>query len=386
MSEKSSSEVSRIKEKLISGYISFIQGDITEALKIFSDLHSRFPDNMLITYNYVITLIRTGNIEKASKVLESFIARKKSLGVRLKIPKSIMNLILTVELLKKNIDEVLDILTEYFAEEIYISPPDWEIIPSLTVNILDIFRADDEDLSKLQRWLSQRKNEDIILPLNKSLREMLYRAIKSYTEEIHESFTPLKISQIYSILSITALSLNVISEAKKAIEKAINIDRNPLVLNMYGKVYYVIGDLNTAISAFKEALIIDHENSFRYITLTNIGNVFARIGDYDLAIELITKALKIKADCFVCWYSRAIALLRSEKWKEAENSFKALIQMRRDDPRIWYGLGQVYLARGKILESIECFLKAMKLNPDDEIIQLHIELARYLAGRRGEGK
>ncbi|MEO0196462.1 MAG: tetratricopeptide repeat protein [candidate division WOR-3 bacterium] len=60
------------EEKIIKAYAIYLEGDIPQAYVQFSELYSKFPDNVLVINGYANTLIDIGEIEQAGEILESY--------------------------------------------------------------------------------------------------------------------------------------------------------------------------------------------------------------------------------------------------------------------------------------------------------------------------
>lgn len=380
--EGKKSEIRNIKERLIQGYLAFLNGDLNIAELTYYDLYKDFPDSQLVIYNLVLVLLKKGDVESAKEILENFLKRRQALKNRAKIriSKSLLLLKFLIDLITDKVTKAVNFLRNNMLEELYIVPPDWEELPNIELNLVEIFEADEEDLGKLQRFFSFPKKSEYILPINKRIRKFLYLLLKKKTSENQVAEQDF----LRGILAIVSLSLDRIREAKELLLMMPRESTQPDIYIIRGKIKYIIGDLNGAFRDFHEALKLLENKTERYIPLANLSALYMRIGEYERAIELINEALRIRADCYLCWYIRALILFRSEEWGEAEQAFKALLEWKKDDPRIWFGLGLTYLARNKILESMEALIKAMKLEPGNEKYQLYLELARKILEKRGE--
>ena len=354
------------------------------ALSIYESLYNRFPNSQLVVNNLVLTLIKKGDMEKAKNILEEFLNKKRKVS-RVSKTRLLSNLIILkylIHLMLGNVEEAINYFNEKLSEEFYICSPDWEELPNLEFDLETFFRINDDELSKFQWSVTYSKHSEYILPLSENLRLLIYKIVK---KRLAENGNDKNVTRhLKKILAIVALSLGKIKEAKLMAEALTEEDRDFYSLVVRGKIRYVINDLNGAYQDFLEALKMAENTNQRHIPLANLSVIFMRTGDYEKALELINEALRSKVDCYLCWYIRAMIYLRSEKWIEAEKAFKAILEWRKDDGRIWYGLGITYLARNKLLESIECFLKAMKLDPTRESSKLYLDLARAILEGRGD--
>jgi len=368
----------QIRERLIRGYLSFLENNLDTAERVYSELHEKFPDSQLIAYNLLLVLIKKGDFEKAKKILDDFIERKRVIGgkIKEKLSRNIIMLKFVLDLFTEDIYKTIIWLKEHLYEELFICHPDWEGFPGIEFNLVKFFEIADEETAKLQKFLAEERKSDYIFPINRQIRETIYFLLKEKGSKDATKSLYLK-----GIFGIVALSLNKIDEAKSIINELSDSEDVDVIL-LRGKIKFCIGDLNGALKDFTKALRYLKNDQRRFIPLVNLSVIYLLVGDYEKAIQLVGDALRARADCFMCWYVRALILLKSEEWNEAERAFKALLEWKKDDPSIWFGLGRAYLAKNKILESIEALLKAKKLDPSNEEYQIYLELARKITRER----
>ncbi len=378
-SSKKASEARNIKESLIRGYLSFIDGNLEQAERIYMDIYKKFPDSQLILYNLVLTLLRRGKISEAKKILDEFFERKKVAieRSRYKIGRSMFVLNILIKILSNEIEEAINLLREQMYEELFILPPDWEYIPNVELDLAKFFSMDEEEITKIQRILLFPKKSEYIFPVDAKVREVMYRAMLKQTERSPTNLL------IKGVLAIIAASINRFKEAKEFLKKTQEESSNFEVMLLRGKIKYILGDLNGAYREFLEILKLTKEKSKQFIPLANLSVIYLVSGEYEKALEKINEALKIKADCYLCWYIRALILLNSEEWRAAEQAFKAILEWRRDDPRVWFNLGLAKIARGKALDGIEAILRAIKLDPMNDGYSFYLNLARKMSEKRG---
>jgi len=369
------SEAKNIKENLIRGYLSFLDGDLEQAERIYLDIYRKFPDSQLILYNLILTYLRKGEIKEAKRILDDFFERKKVTLERAKhkAGKNMFVLNLLLKVLSDEIKEAVDLIREQMYEELFIIPPDWEYVPNIELDLARIFNMDEEEITKLQRIFLFPKKSEYIFPIDSKVRLIMYRRLLNLAraDELN-LFTR-------GVLAILAASINRFKEARDFLNLAKDESNDLEVILLRGKIRYILGDLNGAYRDFLDALKLTKEKVKQFIPLANLSVIYLVSGDYDKAIEKINEALKIRADCYTCWYIRALILLHAEKWRAAEQAFKAILEWKREDPRVWFGLGLAKISRGKVLDGIEAMIRAIKLDPMNDGYVFYLNLARKMS-------
>ncbi len=355
-------------EKLLLGYISFLNNDFEAAEKNFREALQEDPTNFTALQNLIITMLREKKIEETEALLQMNQERFKK---RTRVLKKIYPLIFLLKLKQGKIDDALEYFEKAFFDDIYISPPNWEDVPSVIFGVNTLFKIDDEILSKYRRWLSHPKRGESLININLKLREAIYFALRKNFKKL-----TLHAKLIYILI---ATSIYNTYEAYKLLKEldGTSQELSPLDKILLGKLWYIFGKVKRAYELFilaRSELPIHQQ----YLAYANLALVYYRLGDYQLALDNINLALKRKTDCYRCWYIRAKILMALERWSEAEGSIKLSLEHLKNDPHVWIDLGIVYLNRGKISQGIDTILMALKIGGDREKISLLLDLLRFL--------
>lgn len=152
-------------------------------------------------------------------------------------------------------------------------------------------------------------------------------------------------------------------KAAKAIEAAVEISpNNPDRLTLLGKVYLENGNLEKAEELFKAAVKHDPKNPDRQ---TAIGEIFLKAGLEDKAAESFQGSLELKQDVNV--YNRlGIALRRKGKFKEAILEYKKALKVDPNDEVIYYNIGRAYMQDQNFMSARKAFNKALAMDPKFE--------------------
>ncbi len=192
-------------------------------------------------------------------------------------------------------------------------------------------------------------------------------------------------------------------KAKQEFLTALEINPNyTLPLNDLGLMAMEEGRLDEAESYFRSGLALSPDNVFH----TNLGNLFMRRKQFQLAKEHLLNALKVKPDYSDAHNNLGMVYLYFDKFKLAEDHYKSAIKYRPRfmqalanlgilykntghlskaevaltqaleidpaNPDILNALGEVYLKAGLIDQAIKEFKVALKFNPGHALAKAHL--------------
>lgn len=108
----------------------------------------------------------------------------------------------------------------------------------------------------------------------------------------------------------------------------------------------------------------------RWDALVSLGDVLRRGKNFAAAAEAygqaITRVPRIERHHWTLFYSRGIALERSQRWPEAETDFLKALELERDQPYVLNYLGYSWVEQGINLDQARKMIeKAASLRPDD---------------------
>lgn len=99
--------------------------------------------------------------------------------------------------------------------------------------------------------------------------------------------------------------------------------------------------------------------------LCNEAVELAEQGNYDEALDLVNKGIKIDANNANAWYNKGIILFKMSRYQDALNSFGQAADIDPGFTEAWYYKGMALVHNGKYLEAIRVFDKVLKQNPQD---------------------
>jgi len=102
----------------------------------------------------------------------------------------------------------------------------------------------------------------------------------------------------------------------------------------------------------------------------------AEFGQYDEALALVNKGIKLDANNANSWYNKGIILFKMCRYQDALNSFAQAADIDPEFTEAWYNKGMALMCSGKYLEAIRAFNKLSKIHPHDERAREQLDLAQ----------
>ncbi len=156
-------------------------------------------------------------------------------------------------------------------------------------------------------------------------------------------------------------SLGRFDEAAAAYEHAMELNPDDLeILNSLAVDYTRGGFYDRALGLFEhiQRLDPDYEPSYcnRIITYTEMER-------HDKAEEMFYLAQQIKPDCALCFYNIGNNLFVRGEYEKTLCCWKKTLRYDPDHPQINYRIAQAYWASDHLDESVEYFLKELRIDP-----------------------
>src|SRR5258706_8752404 len=87
-------------------------------------------------------------------------------------------------------------------------------------------------------------------------------------------------------------------------------------------------------------------------------------GQYDSALVLWDRALKINPDYFQAFHNRGLTFMSLKQYEKAINDFEFFLKYQPEDPEIYNLIGICYRLNGKYQEALVIINKALAIKPD----------------------
>lgn len=163
----------------------------------------------------------------------------------------------------------------------------------------------------------------------------IYKKWKEHKAAISISQFNQNISRIVSKLDVPEEKIKALKYALKRVEDNKKYDRNPawknnLIVSIYlhlCKVYEDMGDDKKIVETCTRILKLKPDHAATY---NNRGFVYSKLGQYALAIEDYSNALKTEQSPFV-YYNRANAYLKTNEIEKTVEDLKTFLSIYTDN-------------------------------------------------------
>ncbi len=137
--------------------------------------------------------------------------------------------------------------------------------------------------------------------------------------------------------------------------------------------YHKTGHLPQAEAIYQRILQVapDHPGALHFL-----GLIAGQVGKYEIAIELISKALVFKPDYAEAHCNLGNAFRNQGRLEEAVSSYQKALALKPDFPEAYGNLGNALMSQGKLGEAIVSYRNALALKPD--FAEMHCILGNAL--------
>ena len=159
------------------------------------------------------------------------------------------------------------------------------------------------------------------------------------------------------------MSLYTNGQIEEAIDtiKSLNKDypNVPILFNIIGACYKLIGDIEGALKMFETATKIKLDYSEAHF---NVGVIRQELGRLDAAIESYKNVVTIKPEYFDAHNNLGIIYLEIKDFDNAITHFNLAISYKNDFAEAHNNLGSVFQEQGQIEKALKSYKKATSLN------------------------
>jgi Flp pilus assembly protein TadD len=129
------------------------------------------------------------------------------------------------------------------------------------------------------------------------------------------------------------------------------------------EIYRSLGRNQDALNLLERQIKLQPNNPN---ALLNLAALHMSEGAHEKALPLLDAALKLQPAFFGARFNRAIAHLSLGRLDQAQSDYEALeLMSQTPDPRLYYGLGEVFTAKKMRKKAIEQYEKYLKTAPDN---------------------
>ena len=102
----------------------------------------------------------------------------------------------------------------------------------------------------------------------------------------------------------------------------------------------------------------------------------AESGQYDEALDLVNKGIKLDGNNANVWYNKGIIPFKMCRYLDALNAFAQAADIDPEFTEAWYNKGMALMNLQKYHEAIRAFDKVLKINPHDDRACEQMDLAQ----------
>jgi tetratricopeptide (TPR) repeat protein len=110
--------------------------------------------------------------------------------------------------------------------------------------------------------------------------------------------------------------------------------------------------------------------------LSNRAVELAESGQYDEALALVNKGIRLDANNASAWYNKGIILFKMCRYQDALNSFAQATDIDPEFTEAWFNKGMALMCSGKYIEATRAFNKVLKIHPHDDRAREQLDQAQ----------
>jgi len=183
-------------------------------------------------------------------------------------------------------------------------------------------------------------------------------------------------------LGISLINLKEFNEALDVFLQAINIKESATIYTEIGNIYTKISEEQLAIEYYKNALKIDKKFSK---ALNNLANIYADIGNHKNAVKFYKEAIISQPENSLYHYNLAFSLFNNGKEESSINYFKKAIEL---NPRLmpaYIYISQALQKENNYQEAINILKQAEVNGHNNATISFHIAVSEVQLGKYDDG-
>ncbi|MHA2141502.1 MAG: tetratricopeptide repeat protein [Candidatus Thorarchaeota archaeon] len=147
------------------------------------------------------------------------------------------------------------------------------------------------------------------------------------------------------------------------------------VWEMRGMCQAQLDRYNAACTSLNAAIDL---NPRAISSLNAVGDLCYDAQNYVRAVEFYEPSLSVKKKQPDILFKYGTTLWFLERWKEAIPILDMYTELSPDDPRGWNNLGVALREKGDVKRAVECYNRALELDPNLDIVKKNMETAKEM--------
>ncbi|MHA2081856.1 MAG: tetratricopeptide repeat protein [Candidatus Thorarchaeota archaeon] len=147
------------------------------------------------------------------------------------------------------------------------------------------------------------------------------------------------------------------------------------VWEMRGMCQAQLGRYNTACTSLNAAIDL---NPRAVSSLNAVGNLCYKAQNYIRAAEFFEPSLSVRRKQPDILFKYGTTLWFLDRWTEAIPILEKYTELSPKDPRGWNNLGVALREKGDVTRSVECYKRALELNPELDVVKKNMETAKEM--------
>ncbi len=180
-------------------------------------------------------------------------------------------------------------------------------------------------------------------------------------------------TEVLLILSRAAFELEECNTVLSVTSKILDLDDEIYqAWSMRGICQAKMDRFNAACTSLNMAIDL-HEGAIS--SANTVGDLTYELKNYIRSVEFYELSLEGSPDQPVPLFRMGVSLWQLEKWADAIPYFEKYVSLVPEDPSGWNNLGVVLREKGEVKRAIECYNKALAIDPSLDIVKKNMETA-----------
>jgi tetratricopeptide (TPR) repeat protein len=191
------------------------------------------------------------------------------------------------------------------------------------------------------------------------------------------------VAAVRSVAGLLKADTGAYEQAAADYLRAIELDpKNGDAYRRLGRTYEADNRLDEALIAYQKAAEVQPDYFKPY---QELGAFYARRASYDDAIKAFERMVELEPDLSDAHFALASSYRDSGRFAEAEKELRTSIRLE-DTSKAEHALAYTLMHEGRDREAIPCYLRALALGPEIDLLWLNLGISYSRAGLPDEAR